>query len=621
MKIRDELKWVVPIVVACVLVFANSLGGEFVYDDMRQILRNALIQDNTLFWTALTSDVWAFKGDATVAASNYWRPTFTAWHIINFKLFGSEPFGWHVLNVLLHTGVCVLAFLLLRRWAFSVMSALAITLIFAVHPVHSESVAWISGSPDVLFALAFLGSLWFFQSFTESRSSHHLGLAVVFYAVALGAKEIGIVCLPIYYFMLMRDPAETDDGEPQKGKKKRRKAGDNNTPLAILAGTAVAYFLIRWSILGAVSRPPDDAVSMGDAILSVPAMFAFYLRQVFFPYWMSINYPLSPVSQIGLTTFVFPLAISLMALGGVIYLALRGARERIAAGLFLLPLIPAMNAMAFPTEHMVHDRYLYLPLLGILMLLVPLATKLVNERYVLAAAGVVSVVLGIQTFLYNRSWENEITLWSAAKTVDDSAFTSTQYGSALADLERFDESISAYTDAIKKRPGARGYLGRARALLRLKRYPEAESDLKAALDLPLESTDLYTLYQTYEALGIVYNDQRKYAEAARTFVEAREKLPIYAASLTVKLAIVLYQSNQKDQALSELEQWKAQAAREMLPESKSLYLRLGMLYAQQNRNEEARREIVEFLNTTSTYNDKKILAERVQAAKFLESLK
>src|SRR3982751_2314326 len=142
MKLRDEWKWVLPILAVCVVVFANSLGGDFVYDDTRQIVRNTLIQDNALIWKALTSDVWAFKGDGTQAASNYWRPTFTLCNIINFSLFGMSPFCCHVANTVLHSRVCFMAYALLRRWAFSAVTAFTVALIFAVHPVHVESVAW-----------------------------------------------------------------------------------------------------------------------------------------------------------------------------------------------------------------------------------------------------------------------------------------------------------------------------------------------------------------------------------------------------------------------------------------------------------------------------------------------
>ncbi len=236
MKFRDELKWIIPIAAVCLLVFANSLSGEFVYDDLRQILRNQLIQDNSLIWRALVSDVWAFKGDGTIAASNYWRPTFTAWHILNFRLFGTNPYGWHILNLLLHTGVSVLAYLLMRRWRFSAMIACAIALIFAVHPVHVESVAWISGSPDLLFALAFLGSLWFAQNYAEKSRPRDLIFSLLLYAAALGAKEIGILCLPIYYFVF------TGSRETEK------KPGSFNTSLAGYLAVAAGYFFARiWS--------------------------------------------------------------------------------------------------------------------------------------------------------------------------------------------------------------------------------------------------------------------------------------------------------------------------------------------------------------------------------------
>src|SRR5687767_13727172 len=110
MNLNTELRPLVLIALVAFVVFAITLGGDFVYDDTRQILRNPLIQDSDLYGKALASDVWAFKGDGTAAASNYYRPTFVAWMILNFKVFGTSPFGWHLTNVLLHIGVCLLCF-------------------------------------------------------------------------------------------------------------------------------------------------------------------------------------------------------------------------------------------------------------------------------------------------------------------------------------------------------------------------------------------------------------------------------------------------------------------------------------------------------------------------------
>lgn len=609
MKLRDEWKWLALLAAVSIVVFANTVGGEFIYDDTRQILRNSLIQDNSLIWKALTSDVWAFKGDGSMAASNYWRPTFTAWHILNFRFFGTAPIGWHIANLILHTGICILVFGLLRRWAFVAFTAFAIAVIFAVHPVHVESVAWISGSPDLLFAAAFLGSLWFAQSYAETGSRSSLILTILLYAAALGAKEIAILCLPIIYLVMVK--AET---EPEK-------SIDRKWPMLILSSTAAIYFVLRWLILGAISRPPDDPVSLGSALLSIPAMFAFYQRQIFFPYWLGANYPLEPVVQPELANFAIPIAVSATALLAIYYLIKSNSRGWLAAALFFLPLITAMNATAFVSQQIVHDRYLYLPLLGMLMLIVPLASKLAGERTVLIISVVISAVLSVQSITYNRAWADELSVWTRTAAIDNSSFTLMQYGNALAEAGRDQDSIITYTAAIEKKPVQRGFIGRGRGYLKLKQYQNAEADLIQATQFSPEESEAYALYQAYEALGITYVEQRKYEAAIKNFADAREQLPMYYAALTVNIAVVRYMNAQKEDALRELETAKQQARNELLPESKSVFLRLGMLYYEGGRKDEARNALREYLSLTEALRDKATLANRTQARKLLDSIK
>ncbi|HKP05580.1 MAG TPA: tetratricopeptide repeat protein [Chthoniobacterales bacterium] len=611
MRWRNESLWAIAILAVCVLVFANSLGGEFVYDDTRQVVQNTLIQDNAQIWKALTSDVWAFKGDGSVVTSNYWRPTFTAWQIINFRLFGLSPLGWHVTNLILHAGVCLLAFASLRRWEYSAPIAFVIALIFAVHPVQVETVAWVSGVPNLLFALAFLGSLWFARSFAESKKNKHLLLATLLYAIALGAKEIGIICLPIYYFVLTGTP------------KKKKKATQPNVPgpLLLLGAVAAIYFILRWIVLGGFSQLPEGAVGLREAVLSVPSMFAFYLRQAFFPLWMACNYPLAPVAYIGVANFVIPLSISLAALAALFFVVKNDPKTRLAAALFLLPLVPAMNATVFNPDQLVHDRYLGLPLLGILMLIVPLAAKFIAERTVLIAGVALASLLSIRTFLYNRAWATELSLWESAKAYDTSAFTTGQYGAALLQTGRYEEAVKEFDISIAKQSRPRALLDRGRALLGTRRYADAERDLKTVTGLALDKIDFYAFYQAYVALGFVYSEQKDFQSAAKNYLEARSKLPMFSASLTVNLAGALYQNGQKEQALQELESARAQATRERLPESKAVFLRLGMLYAEFGRKTEARAALREYLDLTSTFGDKWTLAGRGTAAKVLEGLK
>jgi protein O-mannosyl-transferase len=608
-KFLSEIKWWLPLVLVAIVVFANTLSGEFVYDDNRQILRNSLIQDNSLIGKALTSDVWAFKGDGTIAASNYWRPTFTAWNIICFRLFGTNPFGWHLLNILLHAGICLLAFLFLRKLDLPPIVAFAICLIFAVHPVHVESVAWIAGSPDLLFTLAFLGSLWFAHSYAKSSKLSAIVLSVLFYAIALGAKEIGILCLPVYWLIF----SKFSDNPKSK-----------NSTLLVYLGIAIVYFIARIGVIGAISLPPQDAASFGSALLTVPSIFVFYLQQTVFPLWLSANYSLRPIETIGLLNFIVPIIISIIVLIGLFYLAKRSKLGLIGIAFFILPLIPAMNSTAFIREQIVHDRYLYLPILGILLILFPIlheGLEKFRKEAILLASIAISLPLAVQTYAYNRSWLNDLAIWENASKVDtNSSFTFSQYGSELSESGKISDAIAAYTKSLGIKETQRGLYGRGRNYTAQKKYTEAEKDLLKALQMPIESTEAYASYQIYESLAIVYSEQLRYAEAEKILVDGRKKLPIYYAALTEKLAVVYYHQDKKSEALAELEAAKAQARRELLPESKMVFLRIGMLNNELGKKDEARKYLQEFLNLTASLKDKNTEQGRQQALNLLKKL-
>ncbi len=622
MNLKSELRWLILIAIIAFGVFANSLGGDFVYDDNRQILRNPLIQDSTLYGKALTSDVWAFKGDGTISASNYYRPTFISWLILNFLFFGTSPLGWHFLNILLHTGVCLLIFLLLRRWKMPPVLALAITLIFAVHPVHSESVVWISGSPDLLFGVFLFSALWFAenvsQNYLKSEQSKtklitvkplDLIITLIFYAFALGSKEIGILCFPLFFLIFSRSTNKTN-------------AVKMTIPFVIIA---ILYFAARWLALGAISLPPEDGVSLTATIRTIPAMFVFYLEQIIFPVRLAVNHSLRPLAEINFFEFALPLLISAAAIALFWLLAKKSFVQKFGFALFILTLAPAMSATAFPTEQIVHDRYLYLPLLGFLMMIFPYLAKLIEKiakEKANFALILLTIIVGLpltaKTFFYNQVWKNDLALWSHTVTIDkNSAFSWSQYGAFLTESGKTDEAIAAYNNSIDVRPTAAAFYGQARNLLTQNKFEEAVFDLKTVLEMPDEKINSYTLYQAYELMAIALVQQKKYDEAQKYLFGARKRLPIYYAALTEKLAVVMYQSGAKTSALRELEAAKSQAKTELLPESKTVLLRLGMLYSELGRKAEAKAVLVEYMNLTAKLQDNVTLSNRKQAVNLL----
>ena len=191
---RSDVIILLVAVMLVAAVFANSVSGEFVYDDTKQIVANPLIRESGSFWKALTSDVWAFKGERAAAWSNYWRPTFMLWLMGNYRLFGLEdPRGWHLANIALHALVTLLGYGLLRALHASRLLAAPIVWLFAVHPVHVESVSWISGSPDLLLAAPLLGALWCVILNLRRPRPWRWALALALYTIALGAKEVSIL--------------------------------------------------------------------------------------------------------------------------------------------------------------------------------------------------------------------------------------------------------------------------------------------------------------------------------------------------------------------------------------------------------------------------------------------
>lgn len=625
MDLKGDLRWVILIALVTVGLFANSLGGEFVYDDRRQIVANALIQTPSLYGKALTNDVWAFKGDGTVSASNYWRPTFTAWCIVNFRLFGLDPYGWHVLNLLLQLGVCLLAFLLLRRWGLSEVIAFCITLVFAVHPAHTESVAWVSGAPDLLFGLFFLASLWFAGSLADKgqkkRRTMNMALAVACYLLALGAKEVAILCFPVFYLIFNR----ADDD--LRGKEGARSAQFNS--FGVFAATAAAYFFVRWIVLGQLSRPAEGAAGTLSIFLTAPSIFVFYLKQIVFPYWVGVNYELRPVEQPALMNFFVPLAISIVAAAALGLLARRSHVQKLGLALFALPLLPVFNIPAFLPEQIVHDRYLYLSLLGFLMVVLPHLKDLLEkafsgraEKALLIFVVAVSIPLAVQTFFYNRVWHDELSLWKHAVTIDErSASNWSALASEFSEQDRFEEAIKAYDTSLGIRPGALAYIGRAQNLIKTGNPDEGIKDLQIVTSTGLDKIDAYTLYQAYEGLAIAYQQKNTLDKAETVLIDGRKRLPIYRAALTEKLAVILYVENRKQDALKELEAMKGQARAELLPASKAVFLRLGMLYAELGRKDEARSNLQEYLNLTTTTWDKETPEGRKQATELLRQLR
>ncbi len=625
------------VVLLAALVFLPASRGEFVYDDEQLIVSNALIQDPRLAWTALTSDVFAYRAAAGEATSPYWRPTTMAWLIAMHRLFGVGPestLGWHLGNIALHALVTGLAFALMRRLGMNALIAAAAAAIFAVHPTRTENVVWISGVPDLLVGAGMLGSI--LLALRARDLAHKRGAAaacyagaLAVYALALGSKEIAITLPAVLFFVLLRWGRGDGGGDDATSDAPLRPLWKRSGPalLAVLpfAALAAVYLIIRHNIVGASGATNPDAPGFIGAVRSAPLVGAFYLRQMFAPIWLGPTYPLRPVDSLSLSNFVLPLLLCLAAAAVFIYFALGRPRTRAAlAGLSILILTaaPAAMAPAQAPELMVQDRYLYLPLLGLMMLLAAGLERLLTPRLgprtpigILAVAGVLAVPLAATTYYYSAAWTSNLGLWAWAVGNDPkSRFPWAQLGNYLTRAEMYDEAAVALDRALSIRATPMAHLARADLAFRMRQWDLAEHHVDQALAELRPRNQGRDLYMATDLLARIRLERAEQVHGADLpdetlmpiidlYRDLRTRLPALRVMITDRIATILMVQSRprdarRDLALAELESIRGSIAADRAIESRMALYRLGQLYAERGRLAEALDAFEEFLSLT-----------------------
>ncbi|MGE3164139.1 MAG: tetratricopeptide repeat protein [Planctomycetota bacterium] len=608
----------------CAGVFANGVHGDFVYDDVRQIQQNRLIADPALLWRALVSDVWAFKGDRGSSWSNYWRPTFVLYLVLNQRLFGTEdPLGWHVMNVSLHAVVVTLGYGLLRSLGASRALAAAVALLFAVHPVHVESVTWISGSPDLLVAIGTLGALGCVMSdYRRPRRRTKFG-GLALYAFAQLAKESAVL-FPALVFatVFLLDPGFTQ--------RRLKRAAKATVPFAALT---LLYLIAHHRI-----APPIDVAwdpGLGGILRTAPLVLSFYLRQALLPVWIGPAYPLRALGPDDLDwlNFTVPLAVAIAGGAGLLYAARRDPVRQVGLLLFALLLAPAFYLRAFRHEEIVHDRYLYLPLLGLLAALLPtLATAVTHwlprsgPRVLTASVCIVAALLAVQTVRCNRTWSSAETLWTRAV---ESAPNAAHAWSELANVHyrrpastpaerqaRANDAKRCVDRALELYPATQAFLLRGVIARDERRFDDAVADFERILAHHPEHV------LAYENLAVCH-DAAGHTEAAIAALErARAKVPYRYATWTEKIAVCYYRLGRQDDVVRELEEARPRVAQEyrLVPEASLVLYRLASIRAARGETQLARDAATEFLRLTADTSHPGIQRRRAETETLLETV-
>ncbi|MEN3330727.1 MAG: protein O-mannosyl-transferase [Blastocatellia bacterium] len=482
------------------LAYVGTLGYEFVYDDRGQIVNNPFIKSWHYLPRYFTDHVWGHV-DPTMLG-NYYRPLFLVWLFINQTLFGLNAAWWHMTTILAHVGVTYLVFALARRLLKNVTAAAIAALVFGLHPAHIESVAWISGITDPLLALFFIPSFMFYLNWRDARAGnrveHHqsafyrqpafqLAASLLFFVLAMLSKETALV-LPALVFGM-----EWIYGD---GPFIRRAVVAARTA-ALYAALAVPYLVVRSVVLKGLGHQLST-VSAQTTVKTWPSALWFYVTHLVWPANLSCFYDLPFVTELTLTNFALPL-------GGLLAIALglwfiwrrleRETRRRMAISCLwlVLPILPVLNLSVFAGGELVHDRYLYLPSIG-LALLVGLGLSRLNVGHLqlfgqpaLRFAGILLLTLGLgfATVNQHQYWASELLLFQHGLTVAPaSRIARTGLANVLSDRGYFDAAVGMFNEVIERYPTnwkAINNLGCT--YLKMGSFNEAEATLRRGIDI------------------------------------------------------------------------------------------------------------------------------------------
>ncbi len=500
------------------LSYVNTLRFQFVYDDLPQIVNNPRVHTWSHAERVFSEHVWSQLGGQP---GNYYRPLFILWLMVNYSLFGLHPMGWHAITVLSHLAMVVMVYLLLRRVLGDRLTAAMGTIIWAVHPTHIETVAWISGVPDSLLGVFLIGSVLTFARAQEEEGRRAVWTAasVVLYALAMMSKETGVM-LPLilfgYEWLLIR-----------------RRGNERGSPAQIIrrylpyAVAGVAYLIVRRLVLHQLSYP--DEKPWINVVLTLPSLMWFYIRELFWPANLSVFHDTPLVAHPGLTSFVLPL-IGVAAGAGALVYASSKARE-VAFGawwLVVLMVPPIMGIYTFIPEDLVHDRYLYLPTVGLAIVCAWAIRKIRSPGWELfGAPGVqmsitlaLGVIMAASTVAQDVYWTNDVILYAhAVQTAPNNVLAINHLANEFYKRKEVAKTMALYNRSLQVKPHWATHFAMGVTLYELHDLPEAQKHLEMAIPLLPGNAD------EYYYLGLTLMGQEHYAEAEPYF---RKAISLYA---------------------------------------------------------------------------------------------
>ena len=524
------------------IVFGQTLRHEFVnYDDNEYVYENPRVAAGL----TLNGIRWAF----TAVYANNWHPLTTLSHMLDCQLYGLQPWGHHLTNVLLHAAAAILLFLALRRLTGRLWPSALVAALFAIHPLRVESVAWISERKDVLSGVFFMLVLWAYACYArgERRSWGQYGLVLVLSALGLMCKPT-LVTLPFVLLLLDYWPLQRSTAGSRTRLTPWRHLILEKVPLLVLsAASGVITILAQGQAL-----VPVSALTFAQRVGNAAVAYVVYLVQTIYPARLAVIYPY-PEGYVNIAQAIAA-SFSLAVVCVIVFLWRKQYPFLFVGWLWFLGMLVPMIGLVQVGSQPHADRYTYLPQIGLFLLAIWGAAALVAKWHLSGAIKAVTALAVVTLFMavgyvQTSSWRNSETLWRRTLAhTGRNQIAENNLGDVLVKEQRLDEALIHFRNALQIYPNyaeASNNLGYV--LASQGRWSEAIAYYQAALRLRPD------FLGAHRNLGVSLAETGRLDEAIGHF---REVLRIDPgdADTHYNLATALLQLGRRDEAIAQLQE-------------------------------------------------------------------
>jgi Flp pilus assembly protein TadD len=485
------------------LIAFASVGrlGFVDYDDNEYVAANPHIAAG-LTWSGLR---WA----VTSGYFANWHPLTWVSHMLDVTLFGLNPGGHHAINLVFHIAATLLLFANLHRMTNAPRQSAVVAVLFAVHPVHVESVAWVSERKDVLSTLMLMLTLWMYVSYVERSGVWRYAAVVALMALGLMAKPM-LVTLPLVMLLL--------DVWPLRRPLARALVLEK-LPLFALAAASSVITIIAQRASGALMQLVQVSLDLraANALIS----YARYIGKTLWPVDLIVMYPLP--SELPSPAWIAGALVIMLGITSLSVLTGRRYPYLLVGWLwYVVTLLPVIGIVQVGAQSMA-DRYTYVPSIGLFIMIawgVPDALRAWPQRRLalqLASAAVITVCTAL-TFRQVQFWRSSLTLWQhAVDATPDNYFAQGSLGYVLWKAGNTAEAMPHYERALRLNPNfAEGHNNIGVALAGLGRDAEALPHFAEAVRLkPTYAVARQNLDATNAKVRTEDDELRRYALLVR----------------------------------------------------------------------------------------------------------